>query len=306
MFFLDQSSFPMNAKWKQNAYTIAGGNQQGNGLNQLSEPYGIYVDDDEQAIYIADALNDRVVKWKFHATSGEIVAIENATDEFNGPSAVTVDKKNDSLIICEHEKRRVVRWSRRDGTMREIIMSNISCFDVTMDDNGDLYVSTWSDNEVRRWREGNDNGIIVAGGNGPGSDLGQLDYAGCIFVDNAHSIYVSDIINQRVMKWMKDAQFGSVVAGVGLSQHSHGNLNTPVGVIVDHFDSVYVADTANHRIMRWMKGSTEGQVIVGGNGLGAESNQLNEPYSISFDRKGNLYVVDRLNHRVQKFDIILT
>ena len=288
----------MNAKWKPNGFAVAGGNNQGNELNQLYEPYGIYVDDDEQAIYIADALNDRVVKWKFHATSGEIVAIENATGELGGPSAVTVDRKNGSLITCEYAKRRVVRWSRRDGTMQGIIMSDISCFDLTMDDNGDLYVSTWNDNEVIRWREGNANRVIVAGGNGVGNGVDQFDHAGFIFVDNAHSIYVSDLVNRRVMKWMKDARFGSIVAE---------NLNYPLGIIVDHFDSVYVVESGNNRVIRWMKGSTEGsEVIVGENGPGAESNQLNEPYGISFDRKGNLYVVDRLNHRIQKFDIDLS
>ena len=297
MFFLDQSPFPMNAKWKQNGVTVAGGNNQGNGLNQLNEPSDIYIDDDEQAIYIADTLNDRIVKWKFHATSGEIVVIENTTDKLNGLTSVTVDKKNDSLITCENAKRRVVRWSHQDGTMQGIIMPDINCFDVKMDENGDLYVSTWIDSEVIRWREGNVNYVIVAGGNGEGNGPEQINIAGSIFVDNAHSIYVSDIVNQRVMKWRKDAKFGSIVAE---------NLINPVGIIVDHFDSVYVADSTNNRIMRWMKGSTEGEVIVGGNGEGAASNQLNEPYGISFDRKGNLYVADKLNHRIQKFDIDLS
>ncbi|CAF4017282.1 unnamed protein product, partial [Adineta steineri] len=66
----DQLVFPINAKWKQNGVTIAGGHKNGNGLNQLNEPYGIYVDDDERAVYIADTMNNRVVQWKFRATSG--------------------------------------------------------------------------------------------------------------------------------------------------------------------------------------------------------------------------------------------
>ncbi|CAF3710744.1 unnamed protein product, partial [Adineta steineri] len=66
----DQVVFPINARWKQNGVTIAGGHKNGNGLNQLNEPYGIYVDDDERAVYIADTMNNRVVQWKFRATSG--------------------------------------------------------------------------------------------------------------------------------------------------------------------------------------------------------------------------------------------
>ncbi|CAF4335985.1 unnamed protein product, partial [Rotaria sp. Silwood2] len=42
-----------NAKWEQNGITVLGGNKKGNGINQLSNPCGLYVDD-EQIIYVAD------------------------------------------------------------------------------------------------------------------------------------------------------------------------------------------------------------------------------------------------------------
>jgi hypothetical protein len=56
-FFIGPSTsshININTKWKQNGFTIAGGNGKGNQLNQLHWPYGIYVDDDDQCIYIAD------------------------------------------------------------------------------------------------------------------------------------------------------------------------------------------------------------------------------------------------------------
>ena len=62
-----------SAKWIQNGVTVAGGNGQGSGLNQLTSPHGIYVDDD-QTIYIADLGNHRIMTWKHDATAGEIVA----------------------------------------------------------------------------------------------------------------------------------------------------------------------------------------------------------------------------------------
>ncbi|CAF4853509.1 unnamed protein product, partial [Rotaria sp. Silwood2] len=42
----------------------AGGNGKGNGINQLSNPWGLYVDDD-QTIYVADGWNHRIVEWKW-------------------------------------------------------------------------------------------------------------------------------------------------------------------------------------------------------------------------------------------------
>jgi sugar lactone lactonase YvrE len=99
--------------------TIAGGNGQVDELNELSNPYDIYVDDD-QCIYIADYWNHRIVAWKLGAMTGQVVAGGNGQgdriDQLSYPTDVIVDKKTDSLIICDRGNKRVVRWSRRNGT----------------------------------------------------------------------------------------------------------------------------------------------------------------------------------------------
>ncbi|CAF4030114.1 unnamed protein product [Adineta steineri] len=295
----------VNTKWKQHGITIAGGNRYGDQLNQLSYPLSIYVDDDHQTIYIADCYNHRVIEWKYGAKNGQVVTGGNGnrSDQLNYPKNVIVDKRNDSIIICDHNNRRVVRCSRQNGKDGETIISDIDCIGLTMDKNGDLYVSDWKKNEVRRWKQGETEGTIVAGGNGQGNHLGQFYYPAYIFVDEDHSIFVSDCVNHRVMKWMNGAKEGIVVAGGKGPGNSLTQLSSPMGVIDDHLGNVYVADHYNHRIMRWCEGSCEGNVVVGGNGKGDEPNQFNRPTDLSFDVKGNLYVVDQGNHRIQKFDI---
>jgi sugar lactone lactonase YvrE len=306
---ISSSPISINTKWKQNGVTIGGGNGRGNQLNQLSEPDGIYVDDDDQCILIADYNNHRIVEWKSDAKMGQVVAGGNGegnrTDQLNKPLDVIVDQKTDSLIICDVRNRRVVRWSHRNGTNGQVIISDIDCWGLTMDNNGDLYVSDWKNNEVRRWKIGERNGTIVAGGNGQGNQLNQLNNPTYLFVDEDHSVYVSDNYNHRVMKWLKGAKEGMVVAGGQGDGNNSTQLSYPQGVIVDHEGSVYVADTGNYRIMCWSKGSKKGRVIVGGNEEGPQSNQLKYPRGISFDRQGHLYVVDERNHQVQKFEIDL-
>ncbi len=287
--------------------TVAGGNGRGNQSNQLSYPDGIYVDDDNQCIYIADYDNHRIVEWKSGAKMGQVVAGGNGQgnrmDQLNCPTDVIVDKKTDSLIICDYGNRRVVRWSRRNGTKGQIIILDIDCNGGTMDNNEDLYVSDYKKNKVRRWKIGETNGTIVAGGNGNGSQLNQLYSPGHLFVDEDNSVYVSDWGNHRVMKWVKDAEKGIVIAGGQGQGRNLTQLSRPTGVIVDHLGNVYVADSYNHRIMCWSKGSREGRVIVGRNGLGQQPNQLSHPRDLLFDRQGHLYVADFGNDRVQKFEI---
>ncbi|CAM4841681.1 unnamed protein product, partial [Rotaria magnacalcarata] len=283
-----------------------GGNGQGNGINQLSNPWSLYVDDD-QTVYVADQDNHRIVEWKSGATSGQVVAGGNeegsGDHQLSYPYDVIVDKETNSLIICDRSNQRVVQWPRRNGTSGETIISNINCEGLTMDENGSLYVVDFGKAKVRRYKKGESQRTVVAGGNGRGNRFNQLSCPRYVFVDRDHSVYVSEYGNDRVMKWMKGKKEGIIVAcgqggGNGLTQ-----LSNPLGVVVDQLGTVYVADCVNDRIMRWPKGVTQGSVIVGGNGEGGQSNQLNGPEGLSFDRHGNLYVVDWGNHRVQKFNI---
>ncbi|CAF1330002.1 unnamed protein product [Rotaria sp. Silwood1] len=296
----------LNARWQQNGLTVAGGNGQGNGINQLSYPLGLYVDDD-QTIYVADQGNNRIVEWKLGAMSGQVVAggngFGNGAHQLSFPQDVIVDKERNSLIICDFLNRRVVRWPRRNGTNGETIISNIDCQGLTMDENGSLYVTDYQKGEVRRYRRGESQGIVVAGGNGNGTRSDQLSNPTYVFVDRDHSVYVSEWGNHRVIKWMEGAKQGIVVAGGQGKGNGLTQLSYPYGVFVDQLGTVYVADAENDRIMRWIKGATQGNVIVGGNGRGEQSNQLHSPFGLSFDRHDNLYVVDYGNYRVQKFNL---
>ncbi len=266
----------------------------------------MYVDDD-QSIYVADYGNSRIMEWKYSATNGKVTAGENGegnqTNQLNFPVDVIVDHERNNTIICDLDNRRIVRWHLRNGATGKTIISNIDCCRLTMDNNGYLYVSDYKKHEVRRWKVGDINGTLVAGGNGKGNGLNQLNDPTFIFVDEDHSVYVSEWNNHRVMKWMEGAKEGIVVAG----DHGEGNaltqLSGPQGLIVDHLGTIYVADCKNHRIMRWCKGTRQGNIVVGGNGQGEKANQLNYPMGLSFDRQGNFYVADHYNHRIQRFNI---
>jgi len=300
-----------NLKWKQNGETIAGGNE-GDKLNELNYPYGIYIDYEEKCIYIADTWNNRIVKWKLDGGSdhGQIVAGGNGEgnkiDQLNWPTDMILDEKNKSLIISDYRNRRVVRWSLENPNGdKEILIENIKCWGLMMNENGDLFVSDQENDAVKRWRKGEigGKGTIVAGGNGKGNQLNQLNEPTYIFVDREETVYVSDQSNNRVLKWLKGANEGIVVAGGHGPGNSSNQLNYPQGLVVNEVGDIYVADFGNNRIMCWSAGSKEGRVIVGGNGYGEGSNQFNFPIGLSFDVENNLYVADYGNHRIQRFRI---
>ena len=295
-----------NPKWTQNAVTVAGGNGRGTGMNQLRNPCGLCVDVD-RTLCIVDSNNHRILAWGQNETTGQVVAGGNGAgdraDQLNRPVDVIIDHRTDSLIISDSYNRRVVRWPRLNATNGEIIISNIGCGGIAIDDDGNGYVADYDRHEVRRYRTGEAQGTVVAGGNGPGSHLNQLSQPTYVFVDQDRSVYVSDRQNHRVMKWLKDAKEGILVAGGQGAGNSLAQLSNPHGVVVDEVGSVYVADCSNHRILRWSKNAREGTIVVGGNGKESQVNQLSFPTGLVVDPDGNLYVLDAENSRVQKFDI---
>ncbi|CAF0912204.1 unnamed protein product [Adineta steineri] len=298
---------PKFSKWKQNTITVAGGNGQGQQLNQVNSPEGIVIDKNKN-IFIADCNNHRIVEWKYNAKEGQIIAGGNGQgnrmDQLSWPTDVIVDEKNHSIIIADNGNRRVIQWMNQT---QQILIKNIHCFGLVMDKYGYVYVSDHKKNEVRRWKMGeyNNEGIVVAGGNGKGDQLNQLNFPTFIFVDKDQSVYVSDRENNRVMKWKKDAKEGRIMAEGNGYGGNHNELYFVAGVIVDDFGQIYVADYLNFRVMRWCEEKDEGEIVVGGKGQGNQSNQMNGPVGLSFDDEGNLYVADIWNHRIEKFEIIL-
>ncbi|CAF4284958.1 unnamed protein product, partial [Adineta steineri] len=298
---------PKFSKWKPNGITVAGGNGEGQESNQLNSPSGIFINENRN-IFIAEYWNHRIVEWKYNAKEGQLIAggtgQGTGIDQLDLPTDVIVDQQTHSIIIADYRNRRVIQWLNQK---LQILIQNIACYGLVMDKYGFLYVSNGGRHEVRRWKMGeyNTEGIIVAGGNGKGDQLNQLNVPTFIFVDEDQSVYISDQANSRAMKWRKDVKEGTVVAaGNGIGAYLN-QLSYPEGVIVDDLGQIYVADRGNHRVMRWSEGKEEGEIVVGGNGPGNQSNQFSYPTGLSFDDEGNLYVADYWNHRIQKFEIIL-
>ncbi|CAF1435368.1 unnamed protein product [Adineta ricciae] len=253
-----------NSSWKQNGTTIAGGHGFGDSLQHLKYPQGIIIDD-EKNLYCADWANHRIVKWKYNNNIGEIIVGNrgqgNLYDQLNGPMCVIRNKQENSLIICD-----------------------------VADDEKD---------EIRRWKIGEKEGTLIAGGNGKGNNLNQLNATFFIHIDKSNSLYVSDKQNNRVMKWKKDAKEGILVAGGIYHENTFEKLNGPTGLFVTDLGQIFVVDSNNNLIMRWNENDNKSEIVVGQDG----STNLYNPTGLSFDIDGNLYVADWGNDRIQRFDI---
>ncbi|CAF1541904.1 unnamed protein product [Rotaria sp. Silwood1] len=153
--------------------------------------------------------------------------------------------------------------------------------------------ATWSENAT-----------TVAGGNGGGDALNQLDNAADLFLDSRNNnVYVADYSNSRIVEWAPGALAGKIVAGGNGNGSASNQLHHPTAVFVDENNNIYIADDGNDRVQKWAKGAMSGQTVIGQHGVGPGNNQFNKCWGLYVDQRGNIYLSDYNNHRVMKWDV---
>ena len=264
---MSNSNNPKITKWAPGATTgtvVAGGNWWGAQLNQLGNPWGVFVASNGD-VYVADHNNHRVVKWAPAATQGVVVAGGNS----------------------EGSEANQLRWPTG----------------VFVDANENIYIADRNNSRVQKWAKNATAGTTVAGGSdfNSGNNVNRLDNPYGIFVDSENNIYVTSSWNHAVQKWAPGATQPVIVAGGNWFGSAANQLGEPWGIYVDSDKNVYVAERENNRVTKWAPGSKTGQIVAGGTGEGSSVAKLSRPSGVALDAEGNLYVSDQSNHRVQKF-----
>lgn len=119
--------------------TVAGGHGCGGEANQFYWTHGLFVSDD-RTVYVADYNNHLIMAWKVGATAGEVVAGGNGqgdrSNQLNDTTDIFIDRKTDSLLICDKKNRRVIHEPLKCCSLCkfEIFIDNIDCWGLTMDD----------------------------------------------------------------------------------------------------------------------------------------------------------------------------
>jgi len=226
-------------------------------------------------------------------------------------------------IVTTIDRIRTVAGSGRKGYAGDndlAVNASLSFPDgVAVDSSGDLYISDYSNNRIRKV---DTKGIITtvagngslsySGDNGPAISAGLNPYG--VAVDAIGNLYIADCSNQRIRKVDANGII-STVAGDGSSGYSGDNgpadsaqFKYPRGVAVDATGNIFIADSSNNRIR---KVDTNGIITtIAGNGSPGYSGdnepainaQLNKPIGVAVDATGNIFIADSSNNRIRKVD----
>lgn len=161
-------------KWAPGAQIgsiVAGGNGIGSNNNQLNWPGSIFVHPVTSAIWIADILNHRIVRW----------------------SSPTI-----SVVLAGNGR----------GSGANQFFTPCGLFvDTTASDT--FYVADADNHRIQKWLPGASSGVTVAGQTGvSGSASNQLSGPNGVLVDTNGNIYISDTYNYRIMRWSAGANSG--------------------------------------------------------------------------------------------------
>jgi len=197
--------------------------------------------------------------------------------------------------------------------------------DMAVDATGNIYISDWLNNKIRKVDA--TTGIIttIAGtgdsgfsGDGAAATAAKLKSPSGITVDAAGTIYFSDRGNDRIRKIATDGIITTVVGKGGFNafsgdggQATDAELNNPSGITIDNDGNLYIMDRNNHRIR---KVTTDGIIntIVGTGSTGfsnggfngddqlGTSTQLNKPTDVVIDASNNIIFADYDNQRIRK------
>lgn len=208
--------------------------------------------DPHGGLLVCDFPHHRILRFQDSSLS----ALDVSSGQLRHPVNLTVATSGDMYIV-DHGQTRVVRL--RDGVAAVVAGGNglgsaanqFKTIHIFVAESSDLYISDFANHRVQRWTPGAVEGTRVAGGNGRGSGLHQLNTPGGLFVAACGDVYIADSHNHRVVKWSAGAEAGVVVAGGhGRGRDAH-QLNYPIDVKPDGAGALLIVEAKNHRVTRW-------------------------------------------------------
>ena len=187
---------------------------------------------------------------------------------------------------------------------------------VAVDSKGNLYISDYGNNLIRKVYASNGTIQTIAGTSTPGysgdggpATSAQFRLAHSLAFDAAGNLYIADAPNARI-RMINPAGIISTFAGNGTFGYAGDNgpaaeaaLYYPVGVTVDSAGNVYIADDGNWTV-RKVSAATGNITTVAGVGYpgledfpgtgGGPATQalLGLPYAVAVDESGNLFIAD--------------
>ncbi|CAF4305802.1 unnamed protein product, partial [Rotaria magnacalcarata] len=211
---------------------VAGGNGCGSALNQLYNPWGIYLNGNK-TLFVADYSNHRIQKWVYGATTGVVVAGESSVAgsfsyQLNSPTSITFDQYS-NMYVLDTNNNRIQRWTPGATYGITVVSASMSTpLGLKFDFSGNLYVADYNNHRIASFK-----------------------------------IYCPQPTNRVCGTSYWNGTLTTIAGTLSSSGTSATLLSSPYSVFLDGLNRTYVVDTENNRIQRFSSGSTIGTTVAG-------------------------------------------
>ena len=93
----------------------------------LTGPRHLYLDEENQALYIADSQNNRIVKFRLGANNLTVVAgghgAGTAANQLNYPAGVSLSKRDGTIYVADTNNNRIQKWTT-NGSVGVTVVGN--------------------------------------------------------------------------------------------------------------------------------------------------------------------------------------
>jgi len=318
----------------------------------LSSPGGLAIDNDGN-IYFSQISSSVIRKIDVNGTITTVAGISGnygetgdngsaTAAELDFPQGLAIDN-NGNLYIADRENHKIRKVDTNgiittfagngtegysgDGGQATLASLNNPQY-VAVDNNGNVYISDWLNNRIRKVDV---TGIITTyvgtGTSGFSGDGGlavdaEISSSSGMAVDSSGNLYFSDRGNDRIRKIDTNGIITTIAGSGGFNAFSgdgglavDAELYDPNGIALDAEGNLYIADRSNQRIRKVTMDDGLINTIVGtgstgfsgggynGDGSPGTDTLLKNPSSIIINTSGDVIIADGGNHRIRLLPI---
>ncbi|GMU33585.1 MAG: hypothetical protein AMXMBFR20_14570 [Planctomycetia bacterium] len=304
-------------------------NNGGLSASSLFLPQGVWVDGDRN-LWVADAFNNRVLKFNDPLTDGSpgaadlvigqpdfVHADANLGGGFTGVDVATAQSilfpgrvvvSGDDVWVADAGNSRVLHYTNPTTNLpaADLVLGQFDDFNCRVKNNDGTCTEKFGD---------------LASSDNLFNPIG-------LALSASGALYVADWNNHRVLRFddplVTDTTADAVYGQPDLDSNAPDNggtlagLELPIDVIVDGAGDLFVADSGNNRVLVYLDAAADASpdLVFGqlgslsssdvNHGLGffaTDADGLFGPTGVALDFAGNVYVADTNNSRVLRFDV---
>ncbi|CAF4949204.1 unnamed protein product, partial [Rotaria sp. Silwood1] len=292
-----------------------------NATDYLYGPKGLYLDDTNGDLYVADSNFHRILKISINGQfipgkkinsslyscdlpmnitwqTNNAIVIVNFTNKYFSVEELYIDKKNNFFFIDKYNNKiqKYSSWGIINIISQGLMEPKSIYVDSSTDD---IYILDMNSNSmeniyrVQLWQQNSANGIVLINGTGKSNSM---------IVDQNLNIYISEYDNNRIKKWLKHTNYTISITVIGNGWDYYGNYllsNLDKFYLDEKNEIIYIVNFKKSHIIKWRLGNEKrtGEIIY--------SNQiLSSVLGVTFDCNMNIYFFNSSSDGIYQINIL--